>query len=128
MRKSRSVQWALLQFYYGRKIVMIKNLSQLKKKLRPGARFQIIEHWKKEFIGQIREVSHLHSNGFHSKVLADPQHWVSLANDGKGYMLWWKTAKHWEFHDGICTFYNNRDIHSPEYLVLSFRFFEQEVA
>ena len=62
---------------------MIKNLSQLKKKLQPGARFQIIEHWKKEFIGQIREVSHLHSNGFHSKVLDDPQHWVSLANDGK---------------------------------------------
>ena len=107
---------------------MVKNLNQLKRVLKPGAGFQIVEHWKTEFIGQIREVCHVQRNGFHSKVWGDPYHPVSIANDGRGYMLWWKSAKHWEFHDGICTFYNNKDIHTPEYRVYSFRLVNQEAA
>ena len=106
---------------------MIKNLNQLKKALQPGACFQILEHWNKEFIGQIREVRSVQSNGFHTVIKGDPYHPVSTANDGRGYVLWWKTAKHWEFHDGICTFYNNKDNHAPEYLVFSFRFVKMEV-
>ena len=45
---------------------MIKNLSQLKKALQPGVGFQIVEHWKQELVGQIREVSHVQCKGFHS--------------------------------------------------------------
>lgn len=36
---------------------MIKNLSQLKKELVPGAKFEILEHTMSECVGQTREIN-----------------------------------------------------------------------
>ena len=68
------------------------------------------------------------TQGFYSIVPDEPDHKVSLANDGKGFVLWWCNASDWEFHDGICSIYCKGKEHTEEFLVMSFHITGQEVA
>ena len=47
---------------------MVKNLSQLKKTLRAGSQFTVINHARQECIGEQREVTYANTQGFYSIV------------------------------------------------------------
>ena len=51
---------------------MIKNLSQLKKELAPGAKFEILEHTRPECVGQTREINIANTQGFYSIIPGEP--------------------------------------------------------
>ena len=108
--------------------LMVKNLNQLKKTIKKGTCLEILVHCRPEFTGQKREVTMANTQGFYSIVPDEPDHKVSLANDGKGFVLWWCNASDWEFHDGICSIYCKGKEHTKEFLVMSFHITGQEVA
>ena len=62
---------------------MIKNLNQLKRSLKTRTRFQIIAHWRPEYVGQLREVTEINTQGFYSVVADEPNHEVSKSNGSK---------------------------------------------
>lgn len=109
-------------------IDMIKTLNALKRTLKPGVRFQILFHNRPECIGQIREVTHVQSNAFYSNVPEDPDNYINKAGDGKGFCLWYRTAKYWEFHDGVCTLFSNQTQHTEEYRIITLRLLGEEVS
>lgn len=87
----------------------IKNLSQLKKAIEAKRPFVIVKHHiKPECEGQKRVPNKIQTNGFSSVIDGDPEHPVSKANNGKGYMFWYGKASDWKFEDGLCK-YTQRD-------------------
>lgn len=108
--------------------MMIKNLSQLKRALQAGTRFEILQHTKKDCEGEIRRVVSINTVSIHTVVDGQPEHKNSLANGGKGTALWFEKASEWEFHDGVCSVYYSNKPHSEESLVMSFRLLPEEVA
>ncbi len=69
-----------------------KNLSQLKKTLKPGMKFEIIDHLRPECIGERRVITSVNPVGFTSQKLDD--------NDepsGKDIHMEWDKAKNWSF-------------------------------
>ena len=107
---------------------MVNNLNQLKKILKKGTRFEIIAHCRPECVGQKRQVTVANTQGFYSIVPEEPDCRVTLANDGKGSALWWSKAPYWGFEDGVCSIYCHDKRHTKEFLLMSFRIIEQEVA
>lgn len=66
---------------------MIKNLNQLKRRLRPGTRLEVTGHCRPGCIGQLREVTWVNTQGVYTKILnpPDPAHqcgkrWAGLHN------------------------------------------------
>lgn len=109
--------------------MIIQNLSQLKRALQVGARFEILEHWKKDSAaGEIRRVTSANTVSIHTVVEGQPDHKNSLANNGDGILLWFEKASDWEFHDGVCSIYFKNKPHSKETLLMSFRLISEEVA
>lgn len=100
---------------------MIKNLSQLKKKLNKGAQFRVLAHGRPECVGEEREVTYANTQGFYSIVPGDPNCRTSLSNDGRGSHLWWSKAPFWEFDNGVCTLYASDTKRTPEYVILSMK-------
>src|SRR5699024_11421765 len=92
---------------------MIKNLSQLKRALRPGMRLEVIGHCRPGCIGQLREVTWVNTQGFYTKTLNPPDPKLNAANEGRGAILWWGAARTWEFEDGVCKSYT-RSEHTAE--------------
>lgn len=107
---------------------MVKNLSQLKKSLKRGTDIEIIAHCRSEYAGQKRRIMQVNTQGFYSIVPGELENEVTLANDGKGNILWWEKASFWEFKNDICSVYCNDSEHTERYLIMSFRIIEQEVA
>ncbi|WP_326975271.1 hypothetical protein [Caproicibacter sp. BJN0012] len=107
---------------------MIRNLSQLKKQLRKGTEFVITDHCLSEYIGQRRQVTLSNTQGFYSIVPGEPEHKVSLANNGRGSVLWWSKAPFWQFKDGICGLYNSDTQRTGKYLIVAFRVLDKEAA
>lgn len=107
---------------------MVKNLNQLKKTIKKGTCLEILVHCRPEFTGQKRKVTLANTQGFYSIVPEEPDCKVTLANNGKGSVLWWSNAPYWGFEDGICSIYCNDKQHTQEFLIMSFRIMEQEVA
>ena len=82
----------------------IKNLSQLKRALKVGARFEIVEHYiKPAYTGQIRRVQVVQTNGLYTGIDGKPDDPVSKSNYGKGSWIEFRKASNWEFSDGCCT-------------------------
>ena len=104
---------------------MIKNLNQLKRRLRPGTRLEVTGHCRPGCIGQLREVTWVNTQGFYTKTLnpLDPK--LNAANEGRGAILWWGAARTWEFEDGVCKSYT-RSEHTAETLIMAFRVLEKE--
>lgn len=76
----------------------ITNLSQLKKTLKPGAEFLIIEHFiRPEHTGEIRKITKAQTNGFYSVVKNDPDNRISKANGGLGSWCDYGKAANWTF-------------------------------
>lgn len=81
----------------------IKNLSQLKKALQKGRRFEVVEHYIKPDMTGIREVSVVQTNGIYSKFSNKPSDAKeNTCNGGKGYWLSYGKAKDWVFENGTC--------------------------
>ena len=88
---------------------MVKNLSQLKKALRAGSQFTVINHARQECIGEQREVTYANTQGFYSIVPSNPNCRTSLANK----------APFWEFQDGVCSLYASDTKREDNYLIMS---------
>lgn len=99
---------------------MIKNLSQLKKKLIPGIQFEILEHKRPECVGQRREINIANTQGFYSIIPGKPEHSISLANGGKGYWLPWYKAPYWSFKGDTATLYGDKT-HTEKNIILKIR-------
>ena len=106
----------------------IKNLNQLKLALREMPRFEIVDHWKPDCIGEIRRVVSINTVSLYSAVDGQPGHKNSLANNGAGVCLWFGKAAEWSFSDGVCSVYFRNRPHLRENLIMSFRLFDEEAA
>ena len=107
---------------------MIKSLNQLKKQFQKGTEFVITDHCRPDYIGQRRKVTVSNTQGFYSIVPGEPEHKVSLANGGRGSVLWWSKAPFWQFKDGICEMYSSDTQRTEEHLIMAFRVLEKEAA
>lgn len=87
------------------KYVPIKNLSQLKRAIREGKAFRVIEHYVRPgYSGQLRKPGKVQTNGFYSKVADNPLHVVNGANGCEGTYMAYGKASDWRFwEDGTCT-------------------------
>lgn len=78
--------------------VKIENLSQLKKALTPGTKFQIVEHFiRPEHNGEIRTVTKLQTNAIYSNIPEQPDNKINSTNNGLGYWFEFGKAKEWTF-------------------------------
>lgn len=107
---------------------MIKNLNQLKKILKKGTCFEIIGHCREEYVGQKRMVTVANTQGFYSIIPDDPENKITLANNGKGSVLWWSKAGFWKFENGVCSVYSSNTEHTEKFLLMSFKVEEKEAA
>ena len=83
---------------------MVTNLSQLKKALVKGARFEMVEHFlKPEYTGQKRVVQVVQTNAIYSGILGEPENPLSVCNYGKGLFMQFGKASDWKFDNGLCT-------------------------
>lgn len=102
--------------------VMVKSLSQLKKLLKEGAEFCIVDHCRPEVIGERRRVNAANSVGIYVIIPDDPDCKVSKANGGRGGYLGWSKASFWEFReDGVCALYSSDKEKKPANLIVAFR-------
>lgn len=81
----------------------IKNLSQFKKAMQNGCTFEIVEHFiRPEYIGQIRCVQVMQTNGMYTGISGKPDAELSKANHGRGSWIEFGKAGDWTFSDGLC--------------------------
>ena len=104
---------------------MIRNLSQLKKQINEGTSFEIIDHCRKECVGQIRKPNVIQSNGFYSIIPNEPDSRESKGSNGNGSWLEYGKASYWTFDNGICSVYLSGE-HSQESFIMSFKLIEKE--
>lgn len=107
---------------------MIKNLNQLRRTLREGTQLEILDHCRSECIGQVRNITLVNSQGFYSTIVNQPGASANRGNGGRGPILWWGRAAHWQFKDDICSVFDSEKEHTEEQLVMSFRVLEKEAA
>lgn len=80
---------------------MIENLSQLRKELKIGKRFEVIDHHKPDLIGTIREVTRVQSNAIYTKIADNPEHNHSTCNGGRGLRMEYAKSGCYEFGESI---------------------------
>ncbi|HCC35984.1 MAG TPA: hypothetical protein DEQ02_10330 [Ruminococcaceae bacterium] len=103
----------------------IKNLSQLKRAFKPGVKFEILQHNRSAYVGQIRRVTKVNSTSFYSVVDGEPEHHISKANNGLGAWCDFGAAKGWAFDaDGTCTKYSTY-VYTPNEVLIAFRVLEE---
>lgn len=90
---------------------MIKNLNQLRRTLREGTQLEILDHCRPECIGQIRNITLVNTQGFYSTVANQPDASDNRGNGGRGPILWWGRAAHWQFTDGVCSVFDSEQKH-----------------
>ncbi len=100
--------------------MIIKNLAQLKKALKANPLLKITGHCREDYTGQIRRVTLANSVGFYSVMDGQPDHKISLANGGRGSVLYWSSAPFWTFQDGVCSLYSDKE-HEPKHLIMAFQ-------
>ena len=64
----------------------------------------------------------------YSTVANQPDASANRGNGGRGPILWWGRAAHWQFADGVCSVFDSEQKHTEEELVMSFRVLEKEAA
>ena len=100
---------------------MIKNLSQLKKALIPGAVFEITNHCRPECVGQRRKVNIANTQGIYSIIPDEPQSKVTTANCGKGSWLGWSKAPFWKFNGDTAALFDSDEHHTAERLIIEIK-------
>jgi len=104
---------------------MIKNLSQLKKKLVKGVQFSIIGHRRPEMIGERRVVNYADTTAIYSLKLNESGTPIQPPNAGRGSYLPWGKSSSWEFgEDGVCTQYSSQTEKTAETLIIGIRVFD----
>lgn len=90
----------------------IKNLSQFKKAMKNGCTFKIVEHFiKPDYVGQVRCVQVLQTNGMYTGIAGQPTAEVSRQNRGRGSWIEFGKASDWIFEDGLCKqFFNGNPV------------------
>lgn len=109
-------------------VKMITSLEQLQEALRVKPRLEVLYHWNKDRVGQIRRVTYVDQIGFHSIPVdwrnCEPQ----LLYSSRGYHLWWGKRGAWRFENGICSIYDSDTAHTIDHLVMAFRVLENREA
>ena len=100
----------------------INNLAQLKREIAKKREFRIIDHFRTDMIGQLRQPNVIQTNGFYSIRPDAPDSDESKANRGNGYWLDYGKAAHWTFDGDRCSLYNNAEKTS---LIFSFEFLQE---
>lgn len=81
---------------------MITNLSQFKKAMKAGQKFQIIEHFNfPERNGEIRQANVVQTNGMYTIIPDNPDSNITKANNGKGSWIAYGKASDWTFTNGV---------------------------
>lgn len=81
----------------------IKNLAQFKRAINERKQFEIVKHCRfPEWVGQVRVPNVVQTNGFYSVIPNEPNHKVSMFNDGMGSWLAYGKASEWKFENGTC--------------------------
>ncbi len=81
---------------------MIQNLSQFKKAMKAGAKFQVIEHFNfPERNGEIRQANIVQTNGMYTVIPDQPESTISKANNGKGSWIEFGKASDYTFCNGV---------------------------
>ena len=81
----------------------IKNLAQLKRALKEGHHFKIIDHIRKECVGEERKPTKVQTNVFYSANVNASQEEIDKINGGLGAWLDFGKASDWKFENGLCT-------------------------
>lgn len=102
--------------------------ESVRRTLREGTQLEILDHCRPECIGQIRNITLVNTQGFYSTVANQPDASANRGNGGRGPILWWGRAAHWQFADGVCSVFDSEQKHTEEELVMSFRVLEKEAA
>ena len=81
---------------------MIQNLSQFKKAMKEGKRFQIIEHFNfPERNGEIRKPNVVQTNGMYTILPENPDNELNKANKGRGSWIAFGKASDYTFCNGL---------------------------
>jgi len=104
---------------------MIKNLSQLKKRLVEGTQFSIAEHRRADVVGERRVVNYADTTGIYTLKLNESGIPIQQPNSGRGSFLSWGKAASWDFkEDGVCAHYSNSSNKTTETLTIAIRVFD----
>lgn len=104
----------------------VKNLSDIKKEMGNKRPFLIHKHWIKKNIGGIRIANVLQTNGVYIHALNEPNHEITLANNGNGSWLEYKKASDWEINKktGHCSLFQGE--HKEENLIFEISFLSDD--
>ena len=101
--------------------MIIKNLNQLKKVLRPGVEFEVVLHSRPECVGQIRRVTKVNTTGFYTTIPSEPDNKANAGNGGVGLYCDWGPARYWTFDaEGVCAKYSNYK-YTPNEIIMAFK-------
>ena len=81
----------------------IKNLTQLKKALKAGHHFRIVDHIRKGCIGEERKPLSVQTNAFYSANAQMTQEEIDTRYGGEGLRFDFGKASDWKFENGLCT-------------------------
>lgn len=104
----------------------IKNLAQLKRALRPGVRFRVLRHHRKEMVGATKVVNIQQSNAVYVQIADQPDHPLSLCNGGRGTWMPYEKAPFYKFVDGVVSLYEK--VGDEDSLVYSFEVLDEQSA
>lgn len=92
------------------KTIPVKTLAHLKHLLQVGAEYRIIAHTiHPEYIGMTRIVSKVQYNAVYCKIKGQPNHRLSLCNNGLGVRTDFEKASQYEFGETVKVFSNSKD-------------------
>ena len=83
--------------------IPIKNLAQLKRALRPGTQFRVLQHMKEEMVGAVKQVHTRQTNGIYAQMAGQPEHRFSTCNGGRGLWMPFYKESSYRFEDGMVT-------------------------
>jgi len=82
--------------------ITVKNLAHLKRLLQKGATYRITAHSiHPKYVGLIREVNIVQTNGIYSKIKDQPEHPYSKSNYDKGVYTPFEKASRYIFGDTV---------------------------
>lgn len=105
----------------------IKCLADLKREIKRGTPFIILEHYiKPGYTGQKRKPNVVQTNGFYSIVPGEPNNPVSRANLDKGSWIDYGKASNWKFEDNnVCTRYFENPVNGNKEPIWKIKFMEE---
>lgn len=104
--------------------MVIRNLSQLKKTLLPGVKFEIVLYKRPECVGQIRRVTKVNTSSFYSIITSEPDNKANAANGGLGLRIKFGPAEFWTFEtEGLCAKYSDFQ-YIPNDILIAFKVLE----